>query len=100
MQHPEWALKCKTKNTELQCIRGRYYLYNRTSVWSPEKKRTKKVTLGQIETISEEYGLSPTGMKRKGRIPKGESPLKTALKGEVDFLDTFENIDDQRSARN
>ena len=100
MQHPEWALKFKTKNTELRCIRGRYYLYNRTSVWCPEKKRTKKVMLGQIGTISEEYGLIPTGMKRKGRIPAGESPFKTPPKEEVNFLDTFEKIEDPRSSKN
>jgi predicted transposase YbfD/YdcC len=100
MQHPEWALKFKTKNTELRCMKGRYYLYNITSVWSPEKKRTKKVTLNQVGTISEEYGLIPTGMKRKGPIPKGCSPYKTEPKEEVDFLDTFENIEDPRSTKN
>ena len=51
MEHPEWALKFKTKNTELRLIRGRYYLYNITSKWDPEKKRTKKVTLGSVGTI-------------------------------------------------
>lgn len=100
MQHPEWALKFKTKNTELRCIRGKYYLYNRTAKWDPVKKRTKKVTLNQVGSISEEYGLIPTGMKRKGRIPAGESPFKTPPKEEVQFLDSFENIEDPRSSRN
>ncbi|MEK6734821.1 MAG: ISAs1 family transposase [Pseudomonadota bacterium] len=100
MTHPEWALKYKTKNTELRCIKGKYYLYNITSVWSPEKKRTKKVTLDQVGTISEEYGLIPTGMKRKGRIPAGESPFIDIPKEEVEFLDKFENIEDPRALKN
>jgi predicted transposase YbfD/YdcC len=100
MQHPEWALKYKTKNTELRCIRGRYYLYNITSVWSPEKKRTKKVTLNCVGSITEEYGLIPAGMAKKGRRKEGESPLKIAPKEELDFLDKFEKIEDPRSSRN
>lgn len=100
MAHPEWALKFKTKNTELRCIKGKYYLYNITSVWSPEKKRTKKITLNQVGTISEEYGLIPTGMKRKGRIPAGESPFIDMPKEEVEFLDKFEKIEDPRALKN
>ena len=100
MEHPEWALKYKTKNTELRCIKGRYYLYNRTSKWCPEKKRTKKVTLGQIGTITEEYGLIPTGMVKRGKIPAGQSPFKITPKEEVDFLDVFEKIEDPRSNKN
>ena len=41
MKHPDWALKFKTKNTELRLIRGKYYLYNITSKWDPVKKRPK-----------------------------------------------------------
>ena len=40
--HPEWVLRHKIPNTEIRCIRGKYYLYNITSVWCPEKNRTKK----------------------------------------------------------
>ena len=100
MTHPEWALKFKTKGADLRLIRGKYYLYARTSVWCPEKNRTKKVTLNQIGTISEEYGLIPTGMKKRGKIPEGESPFKVMPKVEVDFLDTFEKIEDPRSTKN
>ena len=99
MEHPEWALKFKTKNTELRLIRGRYYLYNITSIWDPEKKRTKKVTLGSVGTITEEHGLIPKGMSRKGRHPKGASPFKYAQE-ETGFLDAFSAIEDPRSTRN
>ena len=100
MQHPEWALKFKTKGTELRNIRGKYYLYNVTSRRDPITKKTKKITLSQVGTITEEYGLIPTGMKRKGRIPAGESPFKSPPKEEAQFLDSFEKIADPRSSKN
>ena len=100
MTHPEWALKFKAKNTEIRFQRGKYYMYNITSVWCPEKKRTKKVTLNYVGSISEEYGLIPSGMARKGKIPAGESPLKNPPKEEAQFLDSFEKIEDPRSAKN
>jgi len=99
MIHPEWATKHKTKNTELRLIRGRYYLYKITSVWDPEKKRTKKVTLGSIGTITQEYGLIPKGMSKKRPPAKGTSPLKYASE-ESGFLDSFGGIEDPRSNRN
>ena len=49
--HPEWALKHKRKGTELRLINGHYYLYEVSSKWNPQKKRTQKITgklLGKI----------------------------------------------------
>lgn len=99
MKHPEWVLKHKIPNTEIRCIRGRYYLYNITSVWCPEKKRTKKVTLKAVGTITEEFGLIPAGMSRRGRVPQGASKIKDS-QPETSFMDTFEAIDDPRAPRN
>jgi predicted transposase YbfD/YdcC len=100
MAHPDWALKHKIPNTELRNIRGRYYLYSITSVWSPEKKRTKKKTLKQIGIIDQELGLIPTGMSRKGKPPKGASKLKDDIPLDTNFLDQFEAIEDPRLERN
>ena len=100
MKHQEWALKFKTKNTELRCIKGRYYLYNITSKWDPLKKRPQKITGKQVGTISEEYGLIPTGMSRKGPIPKGKSPFKEEPKEDSSFCDAFGALTDPRSNRN
>lgn len=86
MEHPEWALKFKTKETELRNIRGKYYLYKVTSRRDPVTRKPKKITLGQIGTISEEWGLIPTGMIRRGKIPEGESPFKVAPKENVYIL--------------
>jgi len=40
-KHPEWANKHKRKGTKLRYINGRYYLYQVTSKWDPEKKIEK-----------------------------------------------------------
>lgn len=100
MKHPDWVMKHKIPNTEIRCIRGRYYLYNITSVWCPEKKRTKKVTLKSVGTITEEYGLIPAGMSRKGRVPEGASKIKDDPKSETSFMDKFETLDDPRAQQN
>ena len=100
MPHPEWVLQHKRPNTEIRCIRGRYYLYNRTSVWSPEKKRPKKITGKQIGVIDEVYGLIPTGMSRRGKIPNGVSKIKEDAPSETNFMDKFESMEDKRSERN
>ncbi len=89
MSYPEWVLKHKLPNSEIRCIRDRYYLYATKSVWLPEKKRTKKVTLKQIGVIDPEFGLIPTGMSRRGKVPKGESNLPYRARGYVAFLDDY-----------
>ena len=103
MAYPEWALKHKIKNSELRKRGNQYALYSITSRWCPEKKRTKKVTLKYLGSISEEHGFIPAGMKRKGKIPTGESPYKvppeTDLK-ETNFMDDLAELNDERSARN
>ena len=53
MAHPDWALKYKTKHTELRNIRGKYYLYEITSKRMKERKWPQKITLGQIGVITE-----------------------------------------------
>lgn len=103
MNHPEWVTKHKQPNTEIRCIRGRYYLYGRTTKRDPITKEAKKITLGQIGVITEEYGLIPTGMKRKGRIPAGESPFKISPEKthkETNFMDELSQINDERSEKN
>lgn len=100
MAYPDWVKKHRLPNTEIRCIRGRYYLYNITSHWCPEKKRPKKKTLNQVGVIDEEYGLIPTGMSKKGKKPKNGSKLKDDLPPATDFADHFESLDDPRADRN
>jgi predicted transposase YbfD/YdcC len=87
-------------NTEIRNIRGKFYLYSITSVWSPEKKRTQKKTLKQVGIIDQEFGLIPTGMSRKGRLPKGASKMRDDIPLDTNFLDQFEMIGDPRSEKN
>ena len=100
MSHPEWVTKHKLPNTEIRKIRDRYYLYNITSVWCSKKKRTKKKTLKQVGVIYMEYGLIPTGMSRKGKVPPGESKIKGDKTVAGDLLSFFDRIEDPRSERN
>ncbi len=103
MSHPEWALKHKKKNTELRNIRGNYYLYKITSKRLKGKKWPQKITLGQIGVITEKEGLIPTGMKRKGVVPKGKSVCKDEMQlseSEISFVDEFTQLSDPRSERN
>lgn len=71
MSHPNWALNFKEKNTELRLIRGKYYLYNISSVWDKDKKRARKITGKMIGSITEEDGLIPKGTKqtKTAKIP-------------------------------
>jgi len=64
-KHPDWALKQKRKGTELRLINGKYYLYEVSSRWNPEKRRAQKITgklLGKITpegfVTSPKYALS------------------------------------------
>ncbi len=60
MSHPDWALAHKKKNTELRCIRGKYYLYQVSSAWDKERKRPVKKTGKCLGTITEKDGLIPS----------------------------------------
>jgi hypothetical protein len=57
IQHPDWATRHKRKGTELRLIGGRYYLYEVTSKWDPEKKRSKKITGKLLGRITKEDGF-------------------------------------------
>ncbi|MDR1973288.1 MAG: hypothetical protein LBQ31_01285, partial [Bacteroidales bacterium] len=68
--HPTWALAHKRPCTELRNINGRYYLYEVTSKWNPEKKRSVKITgrlLGKI-TQSEGFVESEKAQLRKQQL--------------------------------
>jgi transposase len=64
MPHPEWALKHRTKGTELRNIGGRFYLYRVSSKWNKERKVTQKITHEMIGRITEEDGLIPKGTRK------------------------------------
>jgi hypothetical protein len=51
------ALGCKRKGTELRYIRGNYYLYEVSSKWNPDKKRSIKITGKFLGKITKEDGF-------------------------------------------
>ena len=65
--HPEWALACKRKGTELRLLKGKYYLYEATSKWNPEKKRSIKITGKYLGKITQEEGFIESAIVRLRR---------------------------------
>jgi predicted transposase YbfD/YdcC len=100
MTYPAWVKEYKKKGTSIVRNRGRYYLYEYSTVWNKEKKRAKKITGKYLGVITEEHGLIPPGQSRRGRVPKGASTLKQEPKVEAEFLDHFEEVNDERATRN
>jgi hypothetical protein len=65
--HPEWALACKRKGTELRLLNGKYYLYEATSKWNTEKKRSVKITGKYLGRITEAEGFVEAAIARLRR---------------------------------
>ncbi|MBQ7690870.1 MAG: hypothetical protein IJT30_06760 [Muribaculaceae bacterium] len=57
MAHPDWAVKHRRPGTELRCIHGRYCLYECSSEYDKEKKRSVKKTGRYLGTITEDGGF-------------------------------------------
>jgi hypothetical protein len=107
--HPEWALAHKRKGTELRLLNGRYYLYEATSKWSPDKKRSVKVTGKLLGKITEADGFieSDKARLRKQQIQIGRVQVKeygiasamgSLLAGTISALREFYPGDWQRIA--
>lgn len=60
IKHPDWALQYKTPGTELKLINGRYYLYGVRSVYDKTIKRSRKISLGILGSITQEKGFVPS----------------------------------------
>ena len=72
MAYPEWVEKQRRPGTNISCIRGKYYLYEASSVWDKEKGRARKVTGKYLGRITED-GLIPPKEKKPDEI--GENLL-------------------------
>lgn len=79
--HPQWALAQKKPGTELRCIRGRYYLYECSSYYDKELKKTRKKTGRYLGMITEEKGLVPP--RRRQVVVENESVSAKAEAGQV-----------------
>ena len=82
MAYPEWVEKERRPGTNITCIRGKYYLYEVTSVWCKEKGRAQKKTGKYLGRITEE-GLIPP---RKKNPPVDTTNISVKEYGASSFL--------------
>lgn len=79
--HPQWALAQKKPGTELRCIRGKYYLYECSSFYDKERKKTRKKTGRYLGIVTEDRGLVPP--RRKQVAIEDEQIAAEAAKGKI-----------------
>lgn len=91
MAHPEWAVKFRRPGTELRCIKGRYCLYECTSVYDRRRKRAVKKTGRYLGSITEHGGFKESRKRilerelEQARRQAAESPAAPAV-GQVKEL--------------
>ena len=81
--HPQWALDQKRPGTELRCIRGKYYLYECSSFYDKEKKKTRKKTGAYLGMVTEDRGLVPP--RRRQVEIENEKVEKEAVANKIAF---------------
>lgn len=86
--HPDWALAHKTTGTELRHLNGKYYLYQVTSKWNKEKKRSQKITGKLLGTITQENGFIESEKRRIEHQSTVISSLSVKEYGITLFLQT------------
>ncbi len=57
IKHPDWVTTHKKPGTELKVINNRYYLYGVKSQYDKVLKRSKKISLGILGSITQEHGF-------------------------------------------
>lgn len=87
--HPEWAAKHKRKGSELRLINGRYYLYQVSSKWDPEKKRPRKITGKLIGRITNEDGFIESEKAKLRKRTLVVSKLTVKEYGITAFIDFY-----------
>ena len=86
-EYPEWVLKHKKPGTAIYAIRGKYYLYESTSQWNPEKKRAQHKTGKYLGRITEDGFVLPKAKKNDDKpinIQVKEYGLSTFIEKEMD----------------
>jgi len=90
-KHPQWATKHKRKGTELRLINGRYYLYEVSSKWNPEKKRAQKITGKLLGRITKEDGFIESEKAKLRRQQLAVSKLTVKEYGITSFIQSHLN---------
>ena len=79
MAYPEWVERQPRPRCNISCTRGKYYLYEVTSVYDREKKRARKITTGYLGRITEEGLIPPRKKPAVNRVPVREYGAAAAL---------------------
>ena len=87
--HPEWALIHKKTGTELRFLNGKYYLYEVTSKWNKEKKRSQKITGLFLGTITEVEGFVESSKRQLEKRPSNISSICVKEYGITFFIENI-----------
>ena len=90
-KHPQWATKHKRKGTELRLINGTYYLYEVTSKWDKELKRSRKITGKLLGKITKEDGFIESPKRKLEKQKCIPSKLSVKEYGIAFFIDKYLN---------
>ena len=90
-KHPQWATKHRKKGTELRLINGRYYLYEASSKWNPEKKRAQKITGKLLGKITKEDGFIESDKAKLRKQQLAVSKLTVKEFGITSFIHNYLN---------
>lgn len=63
MAHPKWTEKYRRPGVEIRCIHGSYCLYECSSVYDKETKRSRKKTGKYLGTITEQGGFKESRIR-------------------------------------
>jgi len=86
--HPQWATKHKRKGSELRLIKGHYYLYEVSSKWNPEKKRSQKITGKLLGKITKEDGFIESDKAKLRKRELSISKLSVKEYGVTAFIES------------
>lgn len=75
------GIESKRPGTELRCIRGKYYLYECSSFYDKEKKKTRKKTGAYLGIVTEDRGLVPP--RRRQVEIENEKVEKEAMAAQI-----------------
>ena len=87
--HPEWALAHKRKGTELRLLNGKYYLYQVSSKWDSEKKRSIKITEKFLGKITESEGFVES---EKARLRRQQVQIERVQVKEYGITSAIEHL--------
>lgn len=86
---PEWARAMRTRNTEVRCVAGRYYLYRVRCVYDREEKKRRK-TAEYLGALVEGVGLIPRGSREdalRGGAASGQEERIRELEARIRELE-------------